>query len=106
MAAGETIAFRRWMLVRGNDFNDAWIAERPPVCDWAVTWLQVDCDTRDWQTTAASDSITKTVMAHIGNGVIVLMHAGSQVESDTLDELITKIEQMKYQMVTVTQVIG
>jgi hypothetical protein len=45
-------------------------------------------------------------MAHIGNGVIVLMHAGSQVESDTLDELITKIEQMKYQMVTVTQVIG
>ena len=63
-------------------------------------------DTRDWQTTATSDSITKTVMAHIGNGVIILMHAGSQVESDTLDELMTKIEQMKYQMVTVTQVAG
>jgi peptidoglycan/xylan/chitin deacetylase (PgdA/CDA1 family) len=63
-------------------------------------------DTRDWQTTATPDSITKTVMAHICNRVIVLMHAGSQVESDTLDELITQIEQMKYQMVTVTQVIG
>jgi peptidoglycan/xylan/chitin deacetylase (PgdA/CDA1 family) len=63
-------------------------------------------DTRDWQATATPDSITKTVMAQIGNGVIVLMHAGSQAESDTLDELITKIEQMKYQMVTVTQVIS
>jgi peptidoglycan/xylan/chitin deacetylase (PgdA/CDA1 family) len=63
-------------------------------------------DTLDWQTTATPDSITKTVMAHIGNGVIILMHAGSQVESDTLDELMTKIEQMKYQMVTVTQVAG
>ena len=63
-------------------------------------------DTLDWQTTATPDSITKTVMAHIGNGVIILMHAGSQVESATLDELMTKIEQMKYQMVTVTQVAG
>ena len=63
-------------------------------------------DTLDWQTTATPDSITKTVMAHIGNGVIILMHAGSQVESATLDELMTKIEQMKYQMVSVTQVAG
>lgn len=51
-------------------------------------------DTLNWQTTATPDSITKTVMAHIGNGVIILMYAGSQVESDTLDELMTKIEQM------------
>ena len=43
-------------------------------------------------------------MAHIGNGVIILMHAGSQVESATLDDLMTKIEQMKFQMVTITQV--
>jgi peptidoglycan/xylan/chitin deacetylase (PgdA/CDA1 family) len=63
-------------------------------------------DTLDWQTTATPDSITKTVLAHIGNGVIILMHAGSQVESAMLDELMTKIEQMKYQMVTVTQVAG
>jgi peptidoglycan/xylan/chitin deacetylase (PgdA/CDA1 family) len=63
-------------------------------------------DTLDWQTTATPDSITKIVMAHIGNSVIILMHAGSQVEADTLDELMTKIEQMKYQMVTVTQVTG
>ncbi len=63
-------------------------------------------DTLDWQTTATPDSITKIVMAHIANGVIILMHAGSQVESATLDELMTKIEQMKYQMGTVTQVAG
>ncbi len=62
-------------------------------------------DTLDWQTTATPDSITKNVMAHINNGVIVLMHAGSQVESETLDGLMTKIEQANYQMVTVAQLL-
>ena len=62
-------------------------------------------DTLDWQTTATPDSITKTVMGNIKYGAIILMHAGSQVESDTLDGLMTKIEQMGYQMVTVTQVL-
>jgi delta-lactam-biosynthetic de-N-acetylase len=62
-------------------------------------------DTLDWQTTATPDSITKTVMAHINNGVIMLMHAGSEAESETLDGLMTKIEQMNYQMVTVTQLL-
>jgi peptidoglycan/xylan/chitin deacetylase (PgdA/CDA1 family) len=60
-------------------------------------------DALDWQTTATPDSITKNVMGHLNNGVIVLMHAGSQVESETLDGLMTKIEQANYQMVTVTQ---
>jgi peptidoglycan/xylan/chitin deacetylase (PgdA/CDA1 family) len=62
-------------------------------------------DTLDWQTTARPDSITNNVMAHINNGVIVLMHAGSQVESETLDGLITKIEQANYQMVTLAQLL-
>jgi peptidoglycan-N-acetylglucosamine deacetylase len=62
-------------------------------------------DTLDWQTTATPDSITKIVMTNIKNGAIMLMHAGSQVESETLDGLMTKIEQMGYQMVTVTQVL-
>jgi peptidoglycan/xylan/chitin deacetylase (PgdA/CDA1 family) len=61
-------------------------------------------DTLDWQTTATPDSITNNVMAHISNGVVILMHAGSKAESETLDGLMTKIEQMKYQMVSVTQV--
>lgn len=59
----------------------------------------------DWQTNATPESITKTVMDHITNGAIILMHAGSQVESETLDGLMTKIEQMGYQPVTVTQVL-
>jgi peptidoglycan/xylan/chitin deacetylase (PgdA/CDA1 family) len=62
-------------------------------------------DTLDWQTTATSDSITRIVMDHLTNGAIILMHAGSQVESETLDGLMTKLEQMGYQMVTVTQVL-
>ena len=44
-------------------------------------------------------------MAHINNGVIMLMHAGSEAESGPLDGLMTKIEQMNYQMVTVTQLL-
>jgi peptidoglycan/xylan/chitin deacetylase (PgdA/CDA1 family) len=48
-------------------------------------------DTLDWQKTATPDSITKTVMANIKNGLIVLMHGGSQVEAETLDGLMTKI---------------
>ena len=62
-------------------------------------------DTLDWQTTATPDSITKIVTTNIKNGAIILMHAGSQVESETLDGLMTKIEQMGYQMDTVTQVL-
>jgi peptidoglycan/xylan/chitin deacetylase (PgdA/CDA1 family) len=62
-------------------------------------------DTLDWQTTATPDSITKIVMDHLENGAIILMHAGSQVESETLDGLITKLEQMGYRMGTVTQVL-
>ena len=62
-------------------------------------------DTLDWQSTATPDSITKIVMTNSKNGAIILMHAGSQVESETLDGLMTKIEQMGYQMVTVTQVL-
>jgi peptidoglycan/xylan/chitin deacetylase (PgdA/CDA1 family) len=62
-------------------------------------------DTLDWQTNATPDSITRIVMGNIKNGAIVLMHAGSQIESETLGGLMTRIEQMGYQMVTVTQVL-
>lgn len=62
-------------------------------------------DTLDWQTTATPESITKIVIDHLGNGIIVLMHAGSQVESQTLDGLMTKIEQAGYQIVSLSQVL-
>ncbi len=62
-------------------------------------------DTLDWQSTATSDSITKRVMDKLGNGVIVLMHAGSEIESKTLDSLMTQIELKHYEMVTVSEVL-
>lgn len=62
-------------------------------------------DTLDWQTTATPDSITKRVMDNLANGVIVLMHAGSDVEAQTLDGLMTKIEANGYEMVTVSEVL-
>lgn len=33
------------------------------------------------------------------------MHAGSQVEAETLDGLMTKIEQAGYQIVTLSEVV-
>ena len=62
-------------------------------------------DTLDWQMTTTPDSITRIVMDGLRNGVIVLMHAGSDVEARTLDGLMTKIEQQGYQMVTITEVL-
>lgn len=62
-------------------------------------------DTLDWQTTATSQSISSIVMNHLGNGIIVLMHAGSQVESETLDRLITRIEQAGYQIVPLSHMV-
>jgi peptidoglycan-N-acetylglucosamine deacetylase len=62
-------------------------------------------DTLDWQTTATPDSITKRVMDNLANGVIVLMHAGSDVEAQTLDGLMTKIEAKGYEMVSVSEVL-
>lgn len=62
-------------------------------------------DTLDWQPSATPDSITRIVMDHLGNGVIMLMHAGSQVESETLDGLMTKIEQAGYQIVTLSELL-
>jgi len=62
-------------------------------------------DTLDWQTTATPASITRIVMDNMRNGAIVLMHVGSQVESETLDGLMTKIEQQGYQIVSVSEVL-
>ena len=61
-------------------------------------------DTLDWETNATPDSITKIAMDNLTNGAIILMHAGSQAEAQTLDGLMTKLEQKGYQMVTVTEV--
>jgi peptidoglycan/xylan/chitin deacetylase (PgdA/CDA1 family) len=62
-------------------------------------------DTIDWREDATPESITERVMNNLSNGVIVLMHAGSTVEAQTLDGLIAKIEQRGYQIVTLTQLL-
>ena len=62
-------------------------------------------DTIDWRDDATPASITDRGMNTLSNGVIVLMHAGSTVEAQTLDGLIAKIEQRGYQIVTLTQLL-
>ncbi|HEU5370220.1 MAG TPA: hypothetical protein VFU69_17240 [Ktedonobacterales bacterium] len=62
-------------------------------------------DTIDWRDDATPQSITDRVMNNLSNGVIVLMHAGSAVEAQTLEGLIAKIEQRGYQIVTLTHLL-
>lgn len=62
-------------------------------------------DTIDWRSDAAPQTITERVMSHLSNGAIILMHAGSDVEAQTLDQLIPLIQQKGYQIVTVTQLL-
>lgn len=62
-------------------------------------------DTIDWRSDATPQTITERVMSHLSNGAIILMHAGSEVEAQTLDQLIPLIQQKGYQIVTLTQLL-
>lgn len=62
-------------------------------------------DTIDWDTKTTSQMIIDKVMNNLGNGAIVLMHAGSTTEANTLDRLIPMIQQRGYQIVNVTNVL-
>ena len=68
----------------------------------AVYWT---IDTIDWRADATPELITERVMNNLSNGSIVLMHAGSTVEAQTLDGLIAKIEQQGYQIVSLSQLL-
>jgi peptidoglycan/xylan/chitin deacetylase (PgdA/CDA1 family) len=70
---------------------------------WRTVYWTID--TIDWRDDATPESITEKVMNNLGNGVIVLMHAGSAVEAQTLDSLMTKIEQQGYQIVSLSQIV-
>ena len=43
-AAGEPIAFQRWVLGPGETWTDAYIREHPLVSDRSIQWLSVDAD--------------------------------------------------------------
>ncbi len=61
-------------------------------------------DSEDYQPDATPDKIIQRVMSHLSNGAIILMHT-TEVEAQTLDKLMTLIEQQGYQMVTITELL-
>ncbi len=63
-------------------------------------------DTLDWRAATTPPAIIETVMNHLSNGAIVLMHAGSVVTAQTLERLITRIEQHGYRMATLPQLLA
>ncbi len=62
-------------------------------------------DTLDWQTQSTSDSIIQRITSQLTNGAIILMHAGSSSEAQTLDKVITLLQQKGYQLVTLTEIV-
>jgi peptidoglycan/xylan/chitin deacetylase (PgdA/CDA1 family) len=62
-------------------------------------------DTIDWDASTTSQMIIDRVMKNLNYGAIVLMHAGSSTEANTLDRLIPMIQQRGYQIVTVTEIL-
>lgn len=62
-------------------------------------------DTLDWQTQSTPDSIIQRILSQLTNGAIILMHAGSSSEAQTLDRVITLLQQKGYQLVTLTEIL-
>lgn len=62
-------------------------------------------DTGDSLPEATSESILDQVRSHLSKGAIILLHT-TQVEAETLDQLLTLIEQQGYQMGTLTEALS
>jgi peptidoglycan/xylan/chitin deacetylase (PgdA/CDA1 family) len=62
-------------------------------------------DTEDYQPDATSEAIVAQVMNHLSNGAIILIHT-TEVEAQTLDQVITLIQQQGYQIVTLDELLA
>ena len=69
---------------------------------WTLMW---DIDTLDWQQPPA-DTIVSQVLTRVQPGSIVLMHLGGQNTAAAVEQMLPKLEQRGYMMVTVGEVLG
>lgn len=68
--------------------------------------IQWDVDSLDWKDYGAND-IIKKVCNHknLGNGSIILCHNGAKYTADALDTLITRLKDMGYEFVPLSELI-
>lgn len=90
---------------------------RPPYGDYDSTVIrtvkscgylpvQWDVDSLDWKDYGA-DSVIRTVTEHehLGNGSIILMHNGAKDTTQALDTIITRLQEMGYELVPISQLV-
>ena len=90
---------------------------RPPYGDYDSTVIrtvkscgylpvQWDVDSLDWKDYGA-DSVIRTVTEHehLGSGSIILMHNGAKDTSQALDTIITRLQEMGYELVPISQLV-
>lgn len=68
--------------------------------------IQWDVDSLDWKNYGV-DSIIQTVTKHkhLGNGSIILCHNGAKYTAQALDTMITRLKEMGYEFVPISQLI-
>lgn len=68
--------------------------------------IQWDVDSLDWKDYGANDIIKKVCdNKNLGNGSIILCHNGAKYTADALDTLLTKLTDMGYEFVPLSELI-
>lgn len=71
------------------------------IINWSI-------DTYDWQKEQTSEQIADSVMRHIHDGAIILLHSGGENKQNTvkaLPDIIARIRQMGFSIVTVNELL-
>lgn len=86
-----------------GDYSNDVILEAAVCKYYTIQW---SVDSLDWKDYGA-DSIIKTVTEHknLKNGAIILCHSGTKYTAAALDPMITKLKEMEYEIVPVSQLI-
>lgn len=86
-----------------GDYDNHVITNATKLGYYTIQW---DVDSLDWKNYGV-DSIIQTVTKHkhLGNGSIILCHNGAKYTAQALDTMITRLKEMGYEFVPVSQLI-
>lgn len=86
-----------------GDYDNHVITNSRAVGYYPIQW---DVDSLDWKDYGANDIIKKVCdNKNLGNGSIILCHNGAKYTADALDTLITKLKDMGYEFVPLSELI-
>lgn len=86
-----------------GDYNDTLIEAANSIGYHVIQW---DVDSLDWKDYGA-DAIVSRVLdhKHLGNGSIILMHNGAKYTKDSLERVITGLQEKGYEIVPISELI-